>query len=56
MTKCPHCGKKINPASLLGSIPSELKAQKARENGRKGGRPPGKSEAFSREWFSKHKP
>ena len=37
--KCPHCGKEINPASLLGQIKTEKKATAARENGKKGGRP-----------------
>lgn len=41
MITCPHCHKEINPAQLLGSIPSKLRAEKARENGKKGGRPPG---------------
>lgn len=37
--KCPNCGKRINPASLLGSITTERKAEAARENGKLGGRP-----------------
>ena len=39
---CPHCKKKIktNLAAVeLGKIKSEKKAQAARENGKKGGRP-----------------
>lgn len=39
MTKCPYCKRKIDCASLLGSIKSEKKAAAARENGKKGGRP-----------------
>jgi len=38
--KCPHCGKPINVGSLMGQITSEKKADAARENGKKGGRPP----------------
>ncbi len=40
--KCPHCGKEINPASVMGQAKSEKKAAAARENGKKGGRPKGK--------------
>lgn len=39
---CPHCKKKIKTnlaAVALGKIKSEKKAQAARENGKKGGRP-----------------
>ena len=36
---CPHCGKKINVGSLIGSQNSEAKKAAARENGKKGGRP-----------------
>ena len=32
--KCPHCGKEINPASLLGQIKSEKKSAASRENGK----------------------
>lgn len=38
---CPKCGESINPAVLLGSIPSETKNEWARINGKKGGRPKG---------------
>jgi hypothetical protein len=38
-SKCPHCGKRINPASLLGSISTKRKAQASRKNGKLGGRP-----------------
>jgi hypothetical protein len=37
--KCPHCGKEINPASIMGRVKSEKKAAASRENGKKGGRP-----------------
>jgi|TARA_R110002126_G_scaffold163568_1_gene311430 hypothetical protein len=36
---CPHCHKPINAAALLGSIKTPRKAQSARINGKKGGRP-----------------
>lgn len=39
MEKCPHCGKSICAASLLGSKKSHAKSEAARENGKKGGRP-----------------
>ena len=42
ITACPHCGGKINPASLLGmgKKTMTLKALAARKaNGKKGGRP-----------------
>lgn len=40
-TTCPHCRKAhdINPAAMLGSMKSESKANAARLNGKKGGRP-----------------
>lgn len=37
--KCPHCGHEINAASLMGSRKTKAKANAARENGKKGGRP-----------------
>jgi hypothetical protein len=37
--KCPHCGKEINPAALMGQVTSEAKVRTAIENGKKGGRP-----------------
>lgn len=37
--KCPHCGKKINVGSLMGSVKSKAKTAAARANGAKGGRP-----------------
>lgn len=37
--KCPHCGKEINPAAMLGSISTPAKAEAARNNGKLGGRP-----------------
>lgn len=40
--KCPHCGKEINPAAMLGSISTPAKAQAARENAKLGGWPKGK--------------
>lgn len=39
---CPHCGKEINPAAMLGSISTPAKAQAARENAKLGGWPKGK--------------
>jgi hypothetical protein len=39
---CPHCGKPINPAAMLGSISSPAKAQAARENAKLGGWSKGK--------------
>lgn len=39
---CPHCGKQINPAAMLGSISSPAKADAARENAKLGGWPKGK--------------
>lgn len=39
---CPHCGKPINPAAMLGSISTPVKAQAARENAKLGGWPKGK--------------
>lgn len=39
---CPHCGKPINPAAMLGSISSPAKAEAARENAKLGGWPKGK--------------
>jgi len=41
---CPHCGGEISShqiASELGKIKTEKKAAASRENGKKGGRPPG---------------
>jgi hypothetical protein len=37
--KCPHCGKKINVGSLMGSQRSKAKSAAAKANGAKGGRP-----------------
>lgn len=37
--KCPHCGKKINVGSLIGSVKSKAKSKAARRNGKLGGRP-----------------
>ena len=37
--KCPHCGKKINVGSLMGSRRTKAKSNAARENGKLGGRP-----------------
>jgi hypothetical protein len=39
---CPHCGKPINPAAMLGSISTPAKAEAARENAKLGGWPKGK--------------
>jgi len=40
--KCPHCGKEINTAAMLGSISTPAKAQAARENAKLGGWPKGR--------------
>lgn len=37
--KCPHCGKKINVGALIGARSTPKKAEAARRNGAKGGRP-----------------
>lgn len=40
--KCPHCGHNLSRkqvAGLLRSIPSKKRAEAARLNGKKGGRP-----------------
>lgn len=37
--RCPHCGKAVDPASMLGSIVTPHKAKTARANGKLGGRP-----------------
>ena len=39
---CPHCGKPINAAAMLGSISTPAKAKAARENAKLGGWPKGK--------------
>lgn len=39
---CPHCGKPINAAAMLGSISTPAKAQAARKNAKLGGWPKGK--------------
>lgn len=39
---CPHCGKPINPAAMLGSISSPSKTKAARRNAKRGGWPKGK--------------
>ena len=39
---CPHCGKPINPAALLGSMTSPAKAAASRANAKLGGWPKGK--------------
>lgn len=39
---CPHCGKPINAAAMLGSISTPAKAEAARENAKLGGWPKGK--------------
>jgi hypothetical protein len=38
---CPHCGQviKLNPTQLLGMLKTPNKAEAARKNGAKGGRP-----------------
>lgn len=42
MINCPHCGKPINAAAMLGSISSPAKARAARENAKRGGWPKGR--------------
>lgn len=37
--KCPECGMEINVGALIGSVSTRAKAEAARRNGRKGGRP-----------------
>jgi hypothetical protein len=39
---CPHCGKEINPAAMLGSMSSDKKAASSRANAKLGGWPKGK--------------
>lgn len=39
LQSCPHCGKLLSAAALLGSISTPAKAQAARANGKLGGRP-----------------
>jgi hypothetical protein len=39
---CPHCGKPINAAAMLGSISTPAKAKAARANAKLGGWPKGK--------------
>jgi hypothetical protein len=39
---CPHCGKPINAAAMLGSISTPAKARAARENAKRGGWPKGR--------------
>lgn len=39
---CPHCGKPVNPAAMLGSISTPAKARAARENAKLGGWQKGK--------------
>lgn len=39
---CPHCGKPINAAALLGAMTSPAKAAASRENAKLGGWPKGK--------------
>ena len=36
---CPHCGKPISAAAMLGSLSTPAKARAARANGKLGGRP-----------------
>jgi hypothetical protein len=36
---CPHCGKEFNIGLLLGKSRTDKKADAARLNGKKGGRP-----------------
>jgi hypothetical protein len=36
---CPHCGKKLNVGSLMGSQRTKAKSAAAKANGAKGGRP-----------------
>jgi hypothetical protein len=38
---CPHCGEafELNVGKLIREIPSELRSETSRENGKKGGRP-----------------
>ena len=48
--KCPHCGKEINPAAMLGSISTPAKAEAARENAKLGGWPKGKKRGKRSAW------
>jgi hypothetical protein len=59
---CPHCGEYIDlgfnvatAASAMGKSTSEAKAQAARENGMKGGRPPKKAKAAGHPRYNPHK-
>jgi len=45
---CPHCGKAINPAAMLGSISSAAKTTAARENAKLGGWPKGRKRKKAR--------
>lgn len=39
---CPHCGKPINAAAILGGISTPAKTRAARQNAKLGGWPKGK--------------
>lgn len=45
---CPHCGKEINPAAMLGSMSSTKKAASSRANAKLGGWPKGRKRKKAR--------
>lgn len=60
--RCPHCGREIDMALMAsrmgmkgGSVTSEVKAEAARRNGKRGGRPRKESHAREGVTNEKHK-